>query len=125
MTFRWSSYLELARELANVQAPDPASEAKMRSAISRAYYAAFCEARNYVRDVAGLAVPRDASAHAYVRKAFSRSTDPLRRSVGNSLIRLRESRRRADYEDQMANPREAAVRAVQTASRVLSVLASL
>ena len=45
----WEKYLELARDLAH---QDPAlatnREAKYRSAISRAYYAAFHKAREYL-----------------------------------------------------------------------------
>ena len=53
MSFDWSEYLDLARELAKF------SEAGQRSAISRAYYAAFCTARyrkqaDYEDTVAGL-----------------------------------------------------------------------
>ena len=47
MSFDWSQYLNLAKELAG-QATIPAEqEARLRDAISRSYYAAFILARNY------------------------------------------------------------------------------
>ena len=42
-----------------------ASEAEWRSAVSRAYYAAFHEARDLLRNL-GFAVPRGDQAHAYL-----------------------------------------------------------
>ena len=56
MKFNWAEYLELAKELADITSTISSdsetdskpriSEAKLRSSISRAYYAAFCIARN-------------------------------------------------------------------------------
>ena len=58
MSFDWSEYLNLAKELAN-QAIAPANqEAKLRTAISRSYYAAFINARNYLRDKEGILIPK-------------------------------------------------------------------
>ena len=48
--FDWEHYLNLAYELAGTSPPSvPDAEAKSRAAISRAYYAAFCHARNYLK----------------------------------------------------------------------------
>ena len=45
MSFDWSEYLKLAQELAG-QTGNPASqEARLRAAVSRAYYAVFCISR--------------------------------------------------------------------------------
>lgn len=46
MNFDWEEYFNLAKELAGTT-----EEAKLRSAVSRAYYSAFCLARNYLRDI--------------------------------------------------------------------------
>ncbi len=48
MSFNWSEYLNLAQELAGRSTEPPNQEARLRSSISRAYYAAFCKARNYL-----------------------------------------------------------------------------
>ncbi len=49
MSFDWSEYFRLAFDLdvrARLEANPQAQEAKWRTAISRAYYAAWCKARN-------------------------------------------------------------------------------
>ena len=58
--FNWVDYFELSLNLAGISAisecssiskgDNPRSEACLRASISRAYYAAFCIARNYLRD---------------------------------------------------------------------------
>lgn len=52
MKFDWSEYFNLAQELAAISSDNFASnEAKLRFAVSRAYYSVFCLSRNYLRDV--------------------------------------------------------------------------
>lgn len=50
MSFSWKDYYILAGQLKQQAADSPQQEAYLRSAISRAYYASFCLARNYLRD---------------------------------------------------------------------------
>ena len=98
MKFDWSGYFDLAGELATVNTSDSAKivEAKLRAAISRAYYAAFCLARNYLRDDLGdreLSNPKqsDTNVHWYVIQEFQ--TQGLRnqkmREIGLDLEKLR------------------------------------
>ena len=68
MTFDWSEYLKLAQELAGQTVSPANEEAKLRSSVSRAYYAAFCKARNYLRDIEGHSIPSTPEAHRYVRE---------------------------------------------------------
>lgn len=59
--FNWTDYFKLALDLAGIndvsessqisKGDNCKSEACLRASISRAYYAAFCIARNYLRDV--------------------------------------------------------------------------
>ncbi|MDF0552110.1 hypothetical protein [Kamptonema sp. UHCC 0994] len=58
MKFNWSEYLALAQQLAGKSQISATQESRLRSAISRAYYAAFIQARNYLRDTMGLSIPR-------------------------------------------------------------------
>ncbi len=105
--FVWERYLDLAKELSGQTENDgrelnrvPIQEAKLRSAISRSYYAAFCKARNYLRDIEGdKNIPKTGAAHRHVRKKFMESNDRTRKTIGESLTRLIDSRRKADYED--------------------------
>ena len=99
MTFDWSQYLNLAKELGGFASPPANQEAKMRAAISRAYYAAFMLAKNHLRDREGLSIPKTADAHRYVSEQFALSPEPVRKLVGEKLIRLRLYRNQADYVD--------------------------
>src|SRR5438445_3393042 len=73
------------------------TEAAWRSAVSRAYYAAFHEARQLLRDL-GFVVPRADQAHAYLWLRLSNCGDPQVRLAGSDLNRLRRERNRADYD---------------------------
>lgn len=111
MKFDWSGYFDLAEKLATVNTNDSAKtvEAKLRSSISRAYYAAFCLARNYLRDDLGdreLSNPKqsDTNVHWYVIQEFHRlgsRNKKMRkmRQIGLDLENLREKRNMVDYDD--------------------------
>lgn len=125
MTFDWSEYLKLAQELAG-QAVGPANEeAKLRSSVSRAYYAAFCKARNYLRDIEGHLIPSTPEAHAYVREQFKDRPDRLRRKIGDGLDRLRIRRNRVDYEDSVTGLPSMATMSLQLTQDVISALGIL
>src|SRR4028119_31373 len=110
MRFEWSEYLNLAQELAATNSDSSANrEAKLRSAISRAYYSTFCLARNYLRDIEKdgtlFRKNRDINEHQYVAKEFIDHPTKLKNMVkiGENLSRLRELRNRSEYEDTMFN----------------------
>ena len=54
MSFDWKEYLNLAYFLSGRREKTYSPEGGYRSAVSRAYYAAFCYARNHARDRAYL-----------------------------------------------------------------------
>jgi hypothetical protein len=67
MTFDWYQYLALAEYLYDNCDTFPNREACLRAAISKAYYAAFCSARNYARDFDRLVLDETAKDHGSVR----------------------------------------------------------
>lgn len=103
MTFDWIELLELANELAN-RGDD---EADLRSSMSRAYYASYCSARNFLRDKDSdyylkshqLFKSLETGYHTYVINTFLNHDDRLRTEIGGDLERLFDSRKKADYED--------------------------
>jgi uncharacterized protein (UPF0332 family) len=103
MSFDWSEYLILAQELAAQGSSSSNKEARLRSAISRAYYAAFCMARNHLISREKRAIPRNVNVHRFVIDRFERSPDISYRIVGNFLRNLRADRNAADYKDQVGN----------------------
>jgi hypothetical protein len=100
MSFRWRDYIELAQELNGKRTKPYHRDAKLRSAISRAYYGAFVEARNFIEDVDGVNVPKGGAAHGFVADYFEYGTaNPTRVRIGINLGNLRTLRNLADYEN--------------------------
>jgi uncharacterized protein (UPF0332 family) len=96
--FNWKTYLDLAKELEK-----GTDEARLRSSISRAYYAAYCSARNCMEDVCGRQLPFDEPSHQYVIEYYNGNkgvrTNPRRAKIAQNLMRMRERRKMADYDD--------------------------
>jgi len=132
MRFDWSEYLNLAQELAATNSDSSANrDAKLRSAISRAYYSTFCLARNYLRDIEKDSIlfrkNRNINEHQYVAEAFidHRSKNKNLVKIGENLSRLRELRNKADYEDTMFNLPTQARTALMLADNIISALSNL
>ena len=97
--FDWSDYLDLARALSGPHGPSVSvqlSEATSRSAVSRAYYAAFCHARNYAQRHLGYVSNNAPSDHGTLRQHYSLHG---MKSVADSLDKLRGWRNQCDYRD--------------------------
>lgn len=104
MEFRWEAYLVLAEELGR----SSDDEAKLRSSISRAYYAAFCTACNFISDVDHKPLPDDEPIHQYVVNYFSGRVHGSKRNhkrarIGSELRRMRADRVNADYDSSKSN----------------------
>lgn len=124
MKFNWSEYLTLARQLAGKETNPASEEAKLRAAASRAYYAAFIKARNFLRDGDGLVIPRK-STHQYVIKQFKSSPDRARKKIGRRLERLRDYRVLADYQDAVSELPDKTEEALTLARRIIAGLDGL
>ena len=102
--FDWRDYLGLANDLSS--GPQGAvvsvrmSEAASRCAVSRAYYAAFCHARNYAVAHLGFVPTNKGSDHWLLRQHF---TNRGRRDIANRLRRLHDWRKQGDYDNVVVN----------------------
>lgn len=95
MTFCWDDFLEVARDL-DAQAPDKVQdEAKLRCAVSRAYYAAFHSARAFLRAEDPSLSER--IRHEEVHDKFIFDADPQRKTIGLNLKDIKQKRHKADY----------------------------
>lgn len=125
MSFDWREYFALAQELSGQAGVTSAgTEARLRSALSRAYYAAFCQARNHLRDREGERLP-EAQVHTYVRDRFRDSADAARQQIGHHLNRLRIDRNKADYNDMVPGLDKMVVLDMEMAQQVLIQLSRL
>lgn len=90
--FDWSAYLELARELGQ----EPREQCG-RTAISRAYYAAFHHAKSFVERSTNVRMASDGRAHQDVPDELRRMR-PAYPNAANKLQELKRLRTWADYQ---------------------------
>ena len=131
MSFDWSEYLRLAREITDSVSDKWDREAALRCAISRAYYAAFCAARNHL-EREGQRLSRSGLDHRDVPRRLRERSDAASKQIASHLERLRIDRNRADYHDTLVgfggtldNLAAAADEALRVAEEVISVLPTL
>jgi uncharacterized protein (UPF0332 family) len=114
MAFR--DYLALATTLAA-----GTSEAEWRSAISRAYYAAFHVARELLLSL-GFRVPQAERGHSYLWLRLANAGVADVRIAGNRLNALRGQRNRADYASHPSVPQATAANEVKNAEDIIQAL---
>ena len=126
MSFNWADFLMLANALVrNPNSPGP-EEASLRSAISRAYYAAFHVARDFGRDRGEFTPTGTGQDHWLVMNYFRSSPDRIHRKIGLDLDRLYGNRTSADYDNVLTGrPVALAQSSVAIAQNVLNALNSL
>jgi uncharacterized protein (UPF0332 family) len=111
--------LSLAKSLASSGEKD---EARLRSSISRAYYAAFCTARNHLRDEEHKIIP-DENVHSYViNQLYCLGKRSNGRKLALELRRLRNHRNRADYDDSISGLSSMSQDALIRSERIVSHL---
>jgi len=118
MAFDWREYLNLARFLAQGRGSF-AQEAAFRCATSRAYYAAFCQARNYARNRQGFSPAYDSSDHWRIRKHFRHQGMP---DIALKLDDVRQWRNTCDYDDIVPNVSRLCTSAITQAQEVFDKL---
>jgi len=125
MTFSWVDYLIVARHLMEHSTSCGYAEGCLRSAVSRAYYAALNTTRSQLRDQWGVEVPDTAEIHRFVPRWFMDDEDPDQQEIGILLERLRDRRRRADYADEVAIVPSLAARSLADAQIVIDRVLTL
>jgi uncharacterized protein (UPF0332 family) len=119
-------WLNLARELASwptAGATPRQEEARLRAAISRAYYATFWEAQAQLL-TEGERIPR-LDAHHVVIDAFQRSPQRARQTIGHHLNKLRADRNEADYQRNIGDLANLRLKTQRLLDRAATVLAAL
>lgn len=139
MSFDWSHFLDLAERLQLAAerelADSGVAEAELRTAISRAYYSAFHQARSRYSGywVDSLPEHRKRSSHANVIAAYA-AKEPYvgdseaKRAVGqvvDSLTKLRLLRQAADYASVVPRIKRSAAIAIIDARLIETALTKL
>ena len=112
MVFNWRDYYTLAQALAKYEN----YEAVLRSVVSRAYYAAFCIARNKAL-AQGLEIRKDESVHKQVIQYYRRN--PNTSKMGKELDELRDDRVKCDYYNKVSQPIKLAILSLKRSKRIL------
>jgi hypothetical protein len=98
MAFEWKAFLDLAHDLQTRARGATNPEALLRTALSRAYYAAFCYARNYAQQFLKFDPRGDPDDHGRLRHHLR---SKKRGGTATRLDRLRQWRNESDYHDEM------------------------
>jgi uncharacterized protein (UPF0332 family) len=127
MAFNWEDFLTFAEKI-NI-APDVPGprEAALRSAISRAYYAAFRAAMELGKQN-GFMATHSGDDHNKIREHFRNSIPKHKKKLDISLQldRLHDLRRQADYENNLKQkPENMAVYAISMAKKVFQCINEL
>jgi uncharacterized protein (UPF0332 family) len=122
MSFDWSDFLPIADALATADW-DLNREASLRTAISRAYYAAFGVARRGVRSVR-LETRRSAAEHGEVAAFYAARYGERGEQVAAVLGRLRKRRNAADYDDDLERVEDICNLSIEDAHNLLTLLAT-
>jgi uncharacterized protein (UPF0332 family) len=98
--FDWREYLNLAKFLLDLKSSEVSKEALYRCAISRAYYSAFCWARNYAQRNLGFKPTGKGEDHKLVREILAKKGFI---EIAEKLDDLRRWRNSCDYKDVIDN----------------------
>ena len=127
MSFNWAEYLSVAEGLCGmlVSGPPAGAEAHQRAGVSRAYYAGYVSARNRLRDIDRISIPRMGNPHKFVVDQYVNDPDPLRAQIGIELDRLRRARNQCDYDDAVRQLPKLTRRSLARTAQILADLGRL
>jgi uncharacterized protein (UPF0332 family) len=118
MPFDWQDYFSLASTLNN-QEPGTLLEAKCRSAVSRAYYAAFCLAREKAVSKGDFHPTYTGDDHGLIVMYYKNKSEP---GIVSKLQSLRLWRNNCDYRNDVRNFTAISNNAITYAKNLLSEL---
>src|SRR5437016_3862492 len=114
--FDWSQYLILAEDLGG-----RSDEAALRSAISRAYYAAYNMVRSFC-GTSGIPIIDTGNLHKDLWDAFLRRGGRTFAKVHDKGQRLRRKRTKADYDSEVSGLSSVTADSLRDADAILSFL---
>jgi uncharacterized protein (UPF0332 family) len=115
MPFDWKEYATLAEEL---RARD--DEASLRTAISRIYYSTYHNAKDYLEEE-GIPLSIADSSHKVVWNGYKNFGGSCR-AVGINGDRLFDNRKKADYDDEVADIKQLMNESFIIAGNILAYL---
>lgn len=120
MPFDWGEFLALARDLQGRSGPGYSEEAAHRTAVSRAYYAAFGRICSFAEHSLGFQRTGTALDHTGLVRHLQRYPNWI--SLARYLRRLRNWRNQCDYDPNVPELQTLVTFAVRYAERILQQL---
>jgi uncharacterized protein (UPF0332 family) len=118
MPFDWKELLALARHLQGHSGTSYSEEAVSRTSVSRAYYAAFCHARNYAENKLGFRRTGSGRDHELLRKHL-RNLGGAWPEIAEDLEDLYKWRCQCDYDDEIGNLQILVSDAIEAAEKII------
>lgn len=120
MAFNWREYLDLAKCMAG-KGISYTEDAALRCATSKAYFAAYCYARNYAIINLGFIPKNNYEDHARVKDHFKINEMVW---VARALTTLRDWRNSCDYDDDSSDLKTLSSNAVNIAQNIFNNIIS-
>jgi len=124
MTFNWYEYLNIARFLHHngKLSNQITQESAYRCAVSRAYYASYCHARNYAQSIFNFVPNKNSDDHWAVKNEFVKRGRAYG-DIPGLLDDLRQWRNKCDYDDDaVENISEIVQKAIDNAQKIFDRL---
>ena len=125
MSFDWTDYLVVANKLVSMAADRKLAEGYYRTAISRAYYAAFNKAKEALPPSHLHNLPKNADVHVRVRQTYEGGSTPNEKQIGDDLDTLRIARNLADYNPAWTDARKQCYAELRKAKRIIGRLGNI
>ena len=113
----WEKFQFLAKELVT-----RADEAMFRSAINRSYYASFQTSISFAEAFYSFVKDRTGEDHKRIIEELRSKKDKFIKQVSRDLSRLKDNRRKADYDERIAITQPIASVSVQMADDIIQSL---
>jgi hypothetical protein len=115
--FDWKEFLELSRDLRGQSGSGYSCEAAERTAVSRAYYGAFCHARNFAATNLSFIPSYNHKDHVALPNYFKRIGHM---DIADNLLELRLWRNQCDYDDFIVSLEQIVQEAIDRAQEVIN-----
>jgi uncharacterized protein (UPF0332 family) len=119
MPFDWKEYLDISRYLCGDSSISITREGSLRSAVSRAYYAAHCHARNYAINKFSFEPSGHGIDHSALRRHYAKTNLS---AINKPLSDLQGWREKCDYDNVVENIEIMCLSAIDAAEKVFKRL---
>jgi len=124
MNFHWSGFINVARQLHDESEHDAEPESKVRCAVSRFYYGAFCYTRDYMIQNCKFQSSNNYEDHSHIRDFLRSLGKSQLADAATDLQTLHEWRKTCDYrsDKNRSDPTKWSKKASEMASKIIDAV---